>query len=66
LAFSIPAANAEMVSEIHSIAPKGLGFCFQGLPEYPDRWQDDQSMPRNQGHCCGAVSQRSCEMLRKG
>jgi hypothetical protein len=65
LAFCTPAANAEMVPETHSIAPKAQGFCFQGLPEYPDRRQDDQSMRRNQGHCCGAVSQRSCEVLRK-
>jgi hypothetical protein len=65
LAFCILAADAEMVPETHSIAPRAQGFCFQDLPEYPDRRQDDQSMPGNQGHCYGAVSQRSCEVLRK-
>jgi hypothetical protein len=41
LAICTPTANAEMAPETHSIAPGARGFVFQGLPEYPDRKQDD-------------------------
>jgi len=65
LAICTPTANAEMAPETHFGCVRSQGFVFQGLPEYPDRRQDDQSMPKNQGHCPSAVSQRTCEAQRE-